>query len=239
MSRLSWPEYFMGIALLVAERSTCLRRRVGAVAVKDKRILATGYNGAPSKTAHCLDVGCMRTQLNIPSGERHELCRGLHAEQNVIIQAAVHGISLSGCEVYCTTQPCFICAKMLINCGVTSIWYAEGYPDELATAMLKEAGVHLERLLPVPTGSTLSPKTEAALAPECACAGKPRSDGSVESGDSGHSGGSCASCTCASAFAVPGSAPAEPKTQQGAAAPQSPHTSPYASILRLLKETDA
>ena len=106
MSRVAWPDYFMNIAHLVAERSTCLRRRVGAVAVKDKRILATGYNGAPSKVAHCLDIGCLREQLGVPSGQRHEICRGLHAEQNVIIQAAVHGISLAGAEVYCTHQPC-------------------------------------------------------------------------------------------------------------------------------------
>ena len=139
MSRVAWPDYFMNIAHLVAERSTCLRRRVGAVAVKDKRILATGYNGAPSKVAHCLDIGCLREQLGVPSGQRHEICRGLHAEQNVIIQAAVHGISLAGAEVYCTHQPCLICSKMLINCGITKIWYASGYPDELAMQMLNDA----------------------------------------------------------------------------------------------------
>ena len=104
--RVSWPQYFMRIAHLVAERSTCLRRRVGAVAVKDKRILATGYNGAPAGIPHCLEIGCLRQQLGIPSGQRHEICRGLHAEQNVIIQAAVHGISLAGSELYCTTRPC-------------------------------------------------------------------------------------------------------------------------------------
>lgn len=146
MSRVAWPDYFMNIAHLVAERSTCLRRRVGAVAVKDRRILATGYNGAPARTAHCLDIGCLRDQLGVPSGQRHEICRGLHAEQNVIIQAAVHGISLAGAEVYCTHQPCLICSKMLINCGITTIWYASGYPDEMATAMLREAGVILKPL---------------------------------------------------------------------------------------------
>jgi dCMP deaminase len=146
MYRLPWPEYFMKIAFLVAERSTCLRRKVGAVAVKDKRILATGYNGAPTGLSHCLHDGCLRERLNIPSGERHELCRGLHAEQNVIIQAAVHGVVLAGADIYCTTQPCLICSKMLINCQVRSITFAQGYPDELARAMLEEAGVAFERL---------------------------------------------------------------------------------------------
>ena len=114
-NRASWPRYFMDIAHLVAQRSTCLRRKVGAIAVLDRRILATGYNGAPSGVPHCLEVGCLRQQMGIPSGQRHEICRGIHAEQNVIIQAAVHGISLRGAEIFCTTQPCIICAKMLIN----------------------------------------------------------------------------------------------------------------------------
>jgi len=139
--RLTWSEYFMKIAHLVAERSTCLRRKVGCIAVRDKRILATGYNGAPSGMAHCLEVGCLREEMGIPSGERHEICRGLHAEQNVIIQAAIHGISIAGSEIYCTTQPCLICAKMLINCQVTAIHFAEAYPDELSQSMLREAGV--------------------------------------------------------------------------------------------------
>jgi dCMP deaminase len=144
--RLPWPEYFMGIAHLVAERSTCLRRKVGALAVQDKRILATGYNGAPAGLAHCLDIGCLREKMAIPSGQRHELCRGLHAEQNVIIQAAMHGIRLRGAEIYCTTQPCLICTKMLINCGIAGIFFDTGYPDELAVDMLQEAGVHFEQL---------------------------------------------------------------------------------------------
>jgi dCMP deaminase len=145
-NRLPWPDYFMRIAYLVSERSTCLRRKVGAVAVKDKRILATGYNGAPADLPHCLELGCMRQQLGVPSGERHELCRALHAEQNVIIQAALHGISIAGSEIYCTTQPCFICAKMLVNCRVEAIYFAEGYPDELAQQMLSDAGVKFMRL---------------------------------------------------------------------------------------------
>jgi dCMP deaminase len=144
--RLPWPEYFMDIAKLVAQRSTCLRRKVGALAVKDKRILATGYNGAPAGLKHCLDIGCLREQMSIPSGQRHELCRGLHAEQNVIIQAAMHGIGLKGAQIYCTTQPCLICAKMLINCGIQAIIFDYGYPDELAAGLLREAGVRFEQL---------------------------------------------------------------------------------------------
>ncbi|WP_031386603.1 deoxycytidylate deaminase [Desulfonatronum thiodismutans] len=144
--RLPWPEYFMGIAKLVAERSTCLRRRVGALAVQGKRILATGYNGAPAGLEHCLDIGCLREQMGIPSGQRHELCRGLHAEQNVIIQAATHGVRLEGAQIYCTTQPCLICTKMLINCGVEAIFFEQGYPDDLAVNMLREAGVRFEQL---------------------------------------------------------------------------------------------
>lgn len=136
----------MGIAKLVAERSTCLRRKVGALAVKDKRILATGYNGAPAGLEHCLDIGCLREKMGIPSGQRHELCRGLHAEQNVIIQAAMHGVRLEGAEIYCTTQPCLICTKMLINCGIAAIIFDHGYPDELAVDMLREAGVRFEQL---------------------------------------------------------------------------------------------
>lgn len=146
--RLPWPEYFMGIANLVAERSTCLRRKVGALAVKDKRILATGYNGAPAGLEHCLEVGCLREKMGIPSGQRHELCRGLHAEQNVIIQAAMHGVRLEGAQIYCTTQPCLICTKMLINCGINFIVFGQGYPDDLAVDMLREAGVRFEQFVP-------------------------------------------------------------------------------------------
>lgn len=143
MARPSWEAYFMEITNLVAQRSTCNRRSVGAVLVKDKRILATGYNGAPSGLPHCLDVGCMREQNNIPSGQRHELCRGLHAEQNVIIQAARHGIPIQGATLYCTTRPCSICAKMIINAGIKAIYYHSGYADELSEDMLKEAEIEL------------------------------------------------------------------------------------------------
>ena len=144
--RPSWDEYFLEVARLVAKRATCLRRKVGAVLVKDKKILATGYNGAPKGLAHCLDIGCLRQKLKIPSGERHELCRGLHAEQNVLIQAALHGIGTRGSALYVTNQPCIICAKMLINAGIREIIIAEGYPDEMARQFLKEAGIKIRKL---------------------------------------------------------------------------------------------
>lgn len=141
MTRPSWEEYFMDIARLVAKRSTCLRRHVGAVLVKERNILATGYNGVPCGISHCSETGCLREKLQVPSGERHELCRGLHAEQNAIIQAAKHGININGAILYCTTAPCVICAKMLINAGLTLIVYLEGYPDRLAAEMLIEADI--------------------------------------------------------------------------------------------------
>ncbi|MDD5137088.1 MAG: cytidine/deoxycytidylate deaminase family protein [Candidatus Omnitrophica bacterium] len=140
-NRPTWDEYFLGIADLVSKRSTCLRRRVGAVLVKDKRILATGYNGAPSRIAHCSETGCIREKLKIPSGERHELCRGLHGEQNAFLQAALHGTSLKGATLYCTTQPCIICAKMVINAGIKEIVIKGTYPDKMAREILKEAKV--------------------------------------------------------------------------------------------------
>ena len=141
--RPTWDEYFMNLARQAATRSTCLRRQVGAVLVRDKRVLATGYNGSPRGVAHCLDIGCLRDQLGIPSGERHELCRAIHAEQNAIIQAAVHGVGVDDAILYTTLHPCILCAKMLINCGVHEIHYAEGYPDELSASMIAEAGVRL------------------------------------------------------------------------------------------------
>ncbi|HOD35680.1 MAG TPA: cytidine/deoxycytidylate deaminase family protein [Syntrophales bacterium] len=144
--RPSWDEYFMDIVALVARRSTCLRRDVGAVIVKDKRLLTTGYNGAPSGLRHCLETGCLREQMNISSGERHELCRGLHAEQNAIIQAAVHGVSIKGATLYCTSHPCAICLKMIINAGITTIVYREGYSDRLAGQMLEETGIEAKKL---------------------------------------------------------------------------------------------
>ena len=141
MARSSWEEYFMNIAYLVSSRSTCLRRKVGAIAVKERRILASGYNGAPVNTPHCSETGCLRAELNIPSGQRHEICRGLHAEQNVIIQAAMHGVNLVDSEIYCTNYPCVLCAKMLINCKIKHFYFADSYPDELASIMLREAGI--------------------------------------------------------------------------------------------------
>ena len=152
MSRPSWKEYFMDIALLVARRSTCRRRLVGAIAVRDKRILATGYNGAPTGLPHCLDVGCLREELEIPSGERHELCRGLHAEQNVIIQAAFHVVSIKEATLYCTNLPCSICAKMIINAGLKKIYYLSGYADPISAEMFKEAAIDLIKVDEPATG---------------------------------------------------------------------------------------
>lgn len=144
LSRPGWDEYFMQVADVVARRSTCMRRNVGAVIVKDKRILATGYNGAPSGLPHCIDVGCLRQELGIPSGERREICRGLHAEQNAIIQAAKYGIPVEGSSIYCTVEPCSLCTKMLINSGIVRIVYKEPYPDELARRILAESNVLVE-----------------------------------------------------------------------------------------------
>lgn len=141
--RPEWDRYFIDIARLVATRSTCRRRRVGAILVRDKRILATGYNGAPAGLAHCLETGCLRETRRIPSGERQELCRGLHAEQNAIIQAALHGISIAGSTAYVTCQPCVTCAKMLMNCRVRKIIAAGAYPDPFAREMLAEAEIEI------------------------------------------------------------------------------------------------
>jgi len=143
VKRPDFDEYFMNIAKIVATRSTCLRRQVGAVLVRDKRILATGYNGAPSGLPHCEEVGCVREKMGIPRGERHEMCRGLHAEQNAIIQSALHGVSIAGAELYSTHHPCSVCAKMLINAGIKKVKIAEDYPDKMAKELLKEAGVEL------------------------------------------------------------------------------------------------
>ena len=145
-NRPSWNEYFMGICDLVASRSTCTRRKVGAVLVKEKRILCSGYNGAPSKVPHCFETGCLRDQLNVPSGEKHELCRGVHAEQNAIIQAAYHGIKVKDSVLYCTNQPCSICAKMIINAGIKIVYYRDGYDDSLSLDMFDKAKVELVQL---------------------------------------------------------------------------------------------
>jgi dCMP deaminase len=141
VGRPSWHEYFMSIARVVASRSTCIRRKVGAVLVRDKRILTTGYNGPPSGLKHCEDVGCLREEKQVPSGERHELCRGIHAEMNALLQAAIHGVRVAGATLYCTNSPCALCSKMLINVGIQRIYIDEGYPDDLARQLLQEAGI--------------------------------------------------------------------------------------------------
>ena len=143
MERLSWDDYFMEITRLVAKRSTCLRRHVGAIIVRDKRILATGYNGAPRGLPHCSETGCLREEMGVPSGQKQELCRGLHAEQNAIIQAALSGVSIEDSQLYSVTRPCIVCAKMIINAGIKRIVFEEGYPDPLAEQMLNEAGVEM------------------------------------------------------------------------------------------------
>jgi dCMP deaminase len=153
-SRPSWDEYFMTIAGQVAGRSTCLRRHTGAVLVKDRRILATGYNGTPRGLRHCEEVGCLREQRGITSGSHHELCRGIHAEQNAVIQAALYGTAIEGATIYTTHQPCVLCAKILINAGVREILYRDPYPDGLAQELLEEAGV-------VPRRITLASPQEA------------------------------------------------------------------------------
>lgn len=143
INRPPWDEYFMKIAEDVSTRSTCIRRKVGAVIIKNKRILSTGYNGAPAGISHCTEKTCLRSINNVPSGERHELCRGLHAEQNAIIQAAYHGVSIADSEIYITNQPCSICTKMLINSGITKFIYKDPYNDELAREMIQEAGIEV------------------------------------------------------------------------------------------------
>lgn len=144
--RPGWDQYFLGIASLVSERSTCLRRKVGALVVKGRRILATGYNGTPSGIKHCSQSGCLRKKMNIPSGERHELCRGLHAEQNVLLQASLHGVSLKDSVMYVTNQPCIICAKMIINAGIKEVVMSGHYPDKMAMSFLKEAEIKVRKV---------------------------------------------------------------------------------------------
>ncbi|RLF52228.1 MAG: cytidine deaminase [Thermoplasmata archaeon] len=146
MKRPSFDEYFMKIAKIVATRSTCLRRQVGAVIVKDNHILSTGYNGAPKGFRHCEEVGCIREKLGVPRGERHELCRGLHAEQNAIIQAAVFGVSIKGATIYTTHFPCSVCMKMLVNAEIKEIVYLNDYPDDLAKEILKESNIKVRKL---------------------------------------------------------------------------------------------
>ncbi|HNX28135.1 MAG TPA: cytidine/deoxycytidylate deaminase family protein [Syntrophomonadaceae bacterium] len=143
LTRPSWEDYFLQVADLVAKRSTCLRRQVGAVLVRDERIIATGYNGAPRGIAHCLDIGCLREKMCIPSGERYELCRGVHAEQNAIINAAYYGVSTKNAVLYCTNQPCLICARMIINAGIIKVVHRGNFTDDLAIVFMQEAGIEM------------------------------------------------------------------------------------------------
>jgi dCMP deaminase len=147
-NRPTLDEYFMEIAEVVAKRSTCLRNNVGAVIVRDKRILSTGYNGAPRDMEHCLEIGCIRDQQNIASGTKHELCRAVHAEQNAIIQSALHGVSVEGATLYCTHQPCILCAKMIINSKIKRVVYSNKYPDDEAINFFKKAGVEINIFKP-------------------------------------------------------------------------------------------
>ena len=144
-SRPDWDRYFMEIAEVVAKRSTCLRRQIGAVIVKDKRILATGYNGSPSGLPHCLELGCLRDEMGIESGTRHEVCRALHSEQNAIVQAALYGVATTGATLYCTHQPCSLCAKMLINAGISRVVFEGDYPDTFSLEMLGTVGIQVVR----------------------------------------------------------------------------------------------
>ena len=146
MDRPGWNEYFMKMADLAAKRSTCIRRSVGAVLVKDRRVLATGYNGAPKKLKHCEETGCLRAEMDVPSGQRHEICRGVHAEQNLIAQAGVHGVKTEGATVYCTNQPCVICAKLLINSGIAKIYYKNPYQDQFTEKILDQSNIDYEVL---------------------------------------------------------------------------------------------
>jgi dCMP deaminase len=142
--RPSWDQYFIEMTNVAQKRSTCLRRQVGALIVKNNHILATGYNGVPSGITHCEFTGCLRQQLKVPSGQRHELCRGLHAEQNAILQAAYHGVSINGATLYCNTKPCSICTKMIINAGIVRIVYEMYYEDQLADSLLAETNIIIE-----------------------------------------------------------------------------------------------
>ncbi len=144
LERIPWDEYFMKIAFLVAERSTCRRHHVGAVIMREKRILTTGYNGAPSGAKDCLELGCLRDEQGIVSGERHEVCRAIHAEQNAVIQAGLHGISIQRATLYCTHTPCILCAKILANAKIERVVACGTYPDQEAIRLLEEVGIRFE-----------------------------------------------------------------------------------------------
>ena len=145
MARPDNDTYFMMMADLVSKRSTCLRRQVGAVVVKEKRVLSTGYNGAPRGIKHCAEVGCVREKNNIESGTRHELCRGVHAEQNAVIQAAYFGVSIKDSKIYTTAFPCILCAKILVNAGIREVVYKDDYVDDLSKSILDESRVKVRR----------------------------------------------------------------------------------------------
>jgi len=153
--RPDWDSYFMKLAMLVAERSTCLRHHVGAVIVRDKRILTTGYNGAAKGVKDCVELGCLRNELNIPSGQRHEICRAIHAEQNAIIQAGLHGITINNATIYCTHSPCILCAKMLVNAGITRFVSCTEYPDPSFKELFREAKIKYEKIKRPPTEITI------------------------------------------------------------------------------------
>jgi len=157
ISRPTWDQYFMKLAWLVAERSTCVRHHVGAVIVRDKRILTTGYNGAASGIKDCLELGCLRNAMNIPSGTRHEICRAIHAEQNAIIQAGTHGINIKGGTLYCTHSPCILCAKMIANAKIKRVVMCIEYPDESFKALFDEAGIEYMSM-PIPELSIVPKK---------------------------------------------------------------------------------
>lgn len=146
--RPDWNTYFMLMAIVASSRSTCLRRKVGAVLVRDRQILSTGYNGAPRGVKHCDEVGCLRETMGIPSGERHEICRGSHAEINAIAQAAAAGTSTADSWLYCTHEPCVYCTKALINAGCRKVFYLHPYPDELARSIMSDSGVECVRIDP-------------------------------------------------------------------------------------------
>ncbi|MFH1369523.1 MAG: cytidine/deoxycytidylate deaminase family protein [Elusimicrobiota bacterium] len=148
--RPDWDEYFMKTAFLVAERSTCLRHHVGAVIIRDKRLLTTGYNGAAAGVKDCFELGCLRNKMKIPSGTRHEICRAIHAEQNAIIQAGLHGITIKGSTIYCTHSPCILCAKMLVNAGIKQFITCTDYADQSFKKLFKEAGIKF-RKIPTPS----------------------------------------------------------------------------------------
>ena len=146
MKRPATDEYFLKVAAVVAERSTCRRHNIGAVAARDKHLLATGYNGAPAGSLDCLELGCLRDELGIPSGERHEICRAIHAEQNVIIQAALHGVSLEGSTIYATHTPCVLCAKMLVNAKIRRYISFGKYNDDTFIQLFQEAGIEFNQM---------------------------------------------------------------------------------------------